>query len=158
MKTVIVAVGRFRAGAERALFDDYAKRLHPAPELIEVEEKRKLEVRDRVARESELLLARVPAGACLIALDATGKALSSEALAERLGKLRDGGTGAVCFVIGGADGLARAVLDAADIVLSLGPMTWPHMLVRTMLAEQVYRAEMILAGHPYHRAGPPPGR
>jgi 23S rRNA (pseudouridine1915-N3)-methyltransferase len=158
MKCVILAVGRFRAGEERALYDSYAKRLHPAPELIEVEEKRKLDPAQRVAREAELLLARVPDGAFVIALDGAGTALGSEALAARLGALRDGGTAAACFVIGGADGLGRAALDRADLTLSLGPMTWPHMLVRTMLAEQIYRAGMILAGHPYHRAGPPPGR
>jgi 23S rRNA (pseudouridine1915-N3)-methyltransferase len=158
VKTVIVAVGRFRAGAERALYDEYARRLRPAPELIEVEEKKKLAPRELVAREAELLLARVPAGAFVVALDGSGRTLSSEALADRLGKLRDAGTPAVCFVIGGADGLGRAVIERADFVLSLGAMTWPHMLVRTMLAEQVYRAESILAGHPYHRAGLPPGR
>ncbi len=158
MKTVIVAVGRFRASAERALYDEYAKRLRPAPELIEVEEKKKLAPRERVACEAELLLARVPKGAHLIALDETGKAMSSAVLARHLGRQRDAGTEAVCFVIGGADGLSASVLEAAHAVLSLGAMTWPHMLVRTMLAEQIYRAESILAGHPYHREGPPPGR
>ncbi len=158
MKYVILAVGRFRAGDERALYDSYAKRLHPAPELIEVEEKRKLDLAARVAREGELLLARIPVGAFVVALDGTGTALASETLAARLGTLQDRGTPVVCFVIGGADGLDRAILERADLILSLGPMTWPHMLVRTLLAEQIYRAGMILAGHPYHRAGPPPGR
>lgn len=159
MKTIIAAVGRWRAGdPERALYDTYAGRLRPAPELIEVEEKRRMDTAARVAREGELLLARVPAGAVLVALDGTGTALSSEAFADWLGRRRDAGSGAACFAIGGADGLGRAVIARADLVLSLGPMTWPHLLVRALLAEQLYRAETILAGHPYHRAGPPPGR
>lgn len=158
MKTVIVAVGRLRAGPERALYDEYAKRLRPPPELIEVEEKKKLGPRELVAREAELLLARVPDGAYVAALDGAGRSLSSEALAERIGKLRDTGVPAICFLIGSADGLGKAAIERADLVLSLGAMTWPHMLVRTMLAEQIYRAESILARHPYHRAGPPPGR
>lgn len=155
MRILIVAVGRWRKGSERALFDEYAKRLTPAPELIEVEEKRKMTAPERVRREGGLLLARVPEGSFVIALDSRGKALSSEALADTFEELQVHGTH-VTFVIGGADGLAPAVLERADLTLSLGPMTWPHMLVRVMLAEQIYRAEAIRAGHPYHRAGPPP--
>ena len=158
MRTVILAVGRFRASAERALYESYAKRLHPPPELVEVEERRKLDTARRVAREAELLLGRVPADAFVFALDGSGRMLSSEALAERMRRLRDTGTSTACFVIGCADGLGKTVLDVAGMVLSLGPMTWPHMLVRTLVVEQLYRAEAILSGHPYHRAGPPPGR
>jgi 23S rRNA (pseudouridine1915-N3)-methyltransferase len=158
MKTSIIAVGRLREGPERSLFEAYVARLHEPPALIEVEEKRKLDPVRHVAREGELLLARVPAGAYVIALDGAGKTLSSEQLAERLTSLRDGGTPTLFILIGGADGLARAVIDRADLVLSLGALTWPHMLVRTLLAEQLYRAEAISRGHPYHRAGPPPGR
>ncbi len=156
MRTLIVAVGRWRRGPERALYEDYARRLVPPPDLAEVEEKRKLPTAERVRREGELLLARIPDGAFAVALDGRGKALSSEALAERLAAERAAGTPAAAFAIGGADGLAPAVLERAGLVLSLGPMTWPHVLVRAMLAEQLYRAEAIRAGHPYHRAGPPP--
>lgn len=155
MRILIVAVGRWRQGPERALYDEYAKRLSPTPMLIEVEEKRKMAAAERVRREGELLLAKIPEGSFVIALDGRGKALSSEALADRFETLQAHGT-SVTFVIGGADGLAPAVLDRADLTVSLGPMTWPHMLVRVMLAEQVYRAEAIRTGHPYHRAGAPP--
>lgn len=158
MRTLILAAGRFRTGPERALYEAYAKRLHPPPELIEVEERRKLDPARRVAREAELLINQTPAGAFVFALDGSGRSLSSEALAERICRLRDAGTPAVCFVIGGADGLGQRVLDTAGMVLSLGPMTWPHMLVRTLVIEQLYRADAILSGHPYHRAGAPPGR
>lgn len=158
MRTLILAVGRFRTGPERDLFDSYARRLHPPPDLVEVEERRKLDAARRVAREAELLITHVPPGAFVFALDGTGRTLSSEALAQRIGRLRDAGTPAACFIIGGADGLGTPVLDIAGMVLSLGPMTWPHMLVRTLVVEQLYRAEAILSGHPYHRAGAPPGR
>ena len=158
MRTLILAVGRFRIGPERDLYGAYAKRLHPPPELIEVEERRKLDTPRRVAREAELLTKHVPEGAFVFALDGTGRTLSSEALAERMRRLRDAGTPAACFIVGGADGLGKPVLDVAGMVLSLGPMTWPHLLVRTLVVEQLYRAEAILSGHPYHRAGAPPGR
>jgi 23S rRNA (pseudouridine1915-N3)-methyltransferase len=158
LRAVILAVGRGRAGPERALYEDYARRLREAPELIEVEDKRKTDTATRVAREAELLRARIPAGAVTVALDGSGRMLSSEDLAARVQTWRESAVPAVAFIIGGADGLAREIVAKADLVLSLGPMTWPHMLVRTLLAEQIYRAEAILAGHPYHRAGPPPER
>jgi 23S rRNA (pseudouridine1915-N3)-methyltransferase len=151
MRTLIVAVGRAGRGPVAAQFDDYAKRLKPPLDLIEVEERRPLPAAALKAREAELLLAAVPAGGLLVALDGRGKALSSDDLAGRLAAWRERAPKALAFVIGGADGLDRSVLERADFVLSLGPMTWPHLLVRVMLAEQLYRAGSILAGHPYHR-------
>jgi 23S rRNA (pseudouridine1915-N3)-methyltransferase len=102
-------------------------------------------------REGELILAALPDGARLVALDERGAAWSSRDLAERLGGWRDGGVATLAFAIGGADGLAPAVVERADAVLSLGAMTWPHLLARCLLLEQLYRAQQILAGHPYHR-------
>jgi len=93
----------------------------------------------------------LPRATRLVALDAHGAAWSSIELARRLAGWRDAGTAAVAFAIGGADGLGGAVIKRADAVLSLGPMTWPHLLVRGMLLEQLYRAQQIRAGHPYHR-------
>ena len=93
----------------------------------------------------------MPPGARLVALDERGAVWSSRDFADRLAAWRDGGTAALAFAIGGADGLARAVTERADAVLSLGAMTWPHLLARGMLLEQLYRAQQILAGHPYHR-------
>lgn len=97
------------------------------------------------------MLAAVPPGARLVALDERGAAWTSRAFAERLRVWRDGGTPALAFAIGGAGGLAAAVIERADAVVSLGAMTWPHLLARSMLLEQLYRAQQILAGHPYHR-------
>ena len=119
--------------------------------VIELEEKKKLPPAQLQAREAELILAALPSGARLVALDERGQSWSSRDLAERLAGWRDQGIATLAFAIGGADGLGRAVIEAADAVVSLGAMTWPHLLVRGMLLEQLYRAQQILAGHPYHR-------
>jgi 23S rRNA (pseudouridine1915-N3)-methyltransferase len=103
------------------------------------------------AREAQLVIDALPPRARLIALDEHGSRWSSRELAERFAAWRDQGVAELAFAIGGADGLGAAVLDRAEATLSLGPMTWPHLLVRGMLLEQLYRAQQILAGHPYHR-------
>ena len=103
------------------------------------------------AREAELILAALPQSARLVALDEHGAAWSSRDFADRLARWRDESVAEAAFAIGGAEGLDAAILDRAHLVLSLGPMTWPHLLVRGMLLEQLYRAQQILAGHPYHR-------
>ena len=103
------------------------------------------------ARVGALILKALPAGARLLALDPGGEAWSSEEFAERLRGLRDAGAAELAFAIGGAEGLDKSVLDRAERVMSLGRMTWPHLLARGMLLEQLYRAQQILAGHPYHR-------
>jgi 23S rRNA (pseudouridine1915-N3)-methyltransferase len=130
---------------------EYAKRLVPPAAIVELEEKRKLPPPQLKAREAELILAALPAGAWLVALDERGQSWSSRELAERLAVWRDRGVATLAFAIGGADGLGQAVVERADAVLSLGAMTWPHLLVRSLLLEQLYRAQQILAGHPYHR-------
>lgn len=92
-----------------------------------------------------------PPGSRTVVLDERGMALSSEALARRLGQWRDEGVRETRFLLGPADGHRAETREAADLVLALGPATWPHLLARAMLAEQLYRAWSILAGHPYHR-------
>ncbi len=104
-----------------------------------------------MAGEAALLARAIPDGAVTIALDERGAALSSPDLADRLAAWRDEGRRDAAFLVGGADGLDPALRDAADLALSFGPMVWPHMLARAMLAEQLYRAVTILAGGPYHR-------
>ena len=157
MKLALVAAGRLRAGPLRDLFEDYARRLAWPLAVTEIEERRPLAPGELKAREGALIEAaldgafRKLSAPVLVALDARGMGLSSAAFAERLGRWRDGGRD-LAFVIGGADGLAKPVLDRAELTLSLGAMTWPHLLVRVLLAEQIYRAQSILAGHPYHRA------
>ena len=151
MQLVLAAVGRARPGPERALFEHYRGRLGWSLVVKEVEEKRPLSVAERVAREGELLLAQVPNGAALIVLDERGKTLESTKFAQRLAAWRDEGRSHLTFLIGGADGHSENIRNRADFLLSLGMMTWHLMLVRGMLVEQLYRAECILANHPYHR-------
>jgi len=151
MRCHLIAVGRSKAGPERQILELYAKRLSPSLTLLEVEEKRPLPEAQLKEREAELLLAALPKGALLVLLDEHGKTLSSQGFAEKLGHWRDHGVADLAFAIGGAAGHGSAARARADFTLSLGPMTWPHMLVRGMLAEQLYRGFSILAGHPYHR-------
>jgi 23S rRNA (pseudouridine1915-N3)-methyltransferase len=150
MRLVIAAAGGWKKGPERDLYDHYAARITFALDLREIEQKKKLKPAALKAREAELLLAQVPDGAVIVALDEKAKTLTSMAFAKKLGMWRDDARD-VAFLIGGADGLDDAVSKRADLVLGLGAMTWPHLLVRGMLAEQIYRAQCILAGHPYHR-------
>jgi 23S rRNA (pseudouridine1915-N3)-methyltransferase len=152
MRLHVAAVGRCKTGPERALYEHFARRIAYPLNLIEVEEKRRLPAKALKKREAELLLARAPEGALLVALDEKGKPHTSAAFARRLGQWRDSGVKDVVFLIGGAEGLDEALVGRAGLVLSLGPMTWPHLMARAMLAEQLYRAQSILAGHPYHRA------
>ncbi len=163
MRILIAAVGRLKAGPERTLFDEYAGRISWPLTVREVEAKGRLAGPELKAREGELLLAalgrgparpRAPrkAGQFLLALDERGQELSSPAFAGRLGGGRDPGAEEIAFVIGGADGLDEAVRAQADGLIAFGRMTWPHLLVRVLLAEQIYRAQQILAGHPYHRS------
>lgn len=129
----------------------YAGRIAPPVAIIELEEKRPLPPAALKSREGELILGALPAGARLVALDQRGAAWTSRDFADRLRAWRDGGAGSLAFAIGGAEGLGPAVIERADAVISLGAMTWPHLFVRSMLLEQLYRAQQILAGHPYHR-------
>lgn len=152
MKLLIAAIGRAARGPERGLYEHYAGRIRWPLELRELEEKRKLPPAQMIQREGELLLGAVPAKAVLVALDRRGKVLDSEAFAGRLARWRDDSTSDVAFLIGGADGHPEPLLKQAALVISFGAMTWPHLLARAMLAEQLYRAQQLLAGHPYHRA------
>lgn len=156
MRVGICAVGRLRAGPERAIVDDYLARFDRTGRTLglgpvtvsEVEDKKNL----GMAAEAVLLARAVPQGAVLIALDERGRQVTSPEFAELLGKWRDAGRQDIAFVIGGADGIDAAFRAKADDALSFGRMVWPHMLVRVMLAEQLYRAASILSGAPYHRA------
>ena len=147
----LLAIGRLRRGPLYDLQALYAGRIAPPVTIVELDEKRRLPPAALKLREGELILGALPAGARLVALDPGGAQWTSRDFALRLAAWRDGGAGALAFAIGGAEGLAPAVIERADAVMSLGTMTWPHFLVRGMLLEQLYRAQQILAGHPYHR-------
>jgi 23S rRNA (pseudouridine1915-N3)-methyltransferase len=155
MRLHIVAMGRVRAGPERALIDDYVQRADRTGRALSLGPVQEQELDDRkattMAEQGRALLRAIPEGARVVALDERGTLVSSRALAQMLAQVRDGGAGDLAFVIGGADGLDPSVRARADTLLSFGPMVWPHMLARVMLAEQLYRATSILAGAPYHR-------
>lgn len=149
----LIAVGRIGQGPEAELFERYNTRLRPKLVVTEVPDGRGAPAEAK-RRESEALLAALPPQAFAIALDLGGKAPDSPALSGLLERWL-GLSRPLCFIIGGAEGLDASAVARADALLSLGPMTWPHMLVRVMLAEQLYRAQAIRTGHPYHRAGRP---
>lgn len=149
----LIAVGRLREGPEAALFARYNTRLRPPLAVTEVPEGRGAPAEAK-RREGEALLAALPAPSFAVALDLGGISPGSEALAALLERWL-GLSRPLCFLVGGAEGLDGPVLARADAALSLGPLTWPHMLVRALLAEQLFRARSIASGHPYHRGGRP---
>jgi 23S rRNA (pseudouridine1915-N3)-methyltransferase len=156
MRVHLCAVGRLRAGPERALVDDYKTRFDRTGRPLGLGPVLEHEVEDKkgggMEAEADLLSRALPAGAVLVVMDERGRVLSSPDFADHLAKWRDGGRQDVAFVIGGADGIAPGLRARADLAISFGAMVWPHMLVRVMLAEQLYRAATILGGGPYHRA------
>ncbi len=152
----ILAVGRMKPGPEQDLFEDYRTRIDRTGRPLSLGPLGLIEIDERKARskadQSTALLGKVPDGAISVALDERARPAASEDLARELARWRDDGRSRVCFLIGGADGHDASLRKDADLLLSFGPMVWPHMLVRVMLAEQLYRAASILAGTPYHRA------
>lgn len=159
MRVLVCAVGRLKTGPERDLASRYADRLAGIGrslalgplEIVEIEESRAKRPEDRRSEEAEKLLAAAR-GAMVVVLDAKGTALSSEAFASRIAAWRDEGQSCVAFLLGGPDGHDARIRSQAALTLSLGPMTFPHQIARILLAEQLYRAATIIAGHPYHRA------
>jgi 23S rRNA (pseudouridine1915-N3)-methyltransferase len=151
MKLLLAAVGKSRPGPEQTLFEHYRQRLGWSLTVKEVEEKRPLSAVERIEREAALLEAALPQGVLRIVLDERGKIIGSVEFADIIRTWRDRGQSSLAFIIGGADGHAAAMRESATLLLSLGAMTWPHMLVRGLLAEQLFRAESILNNHPYHR-------
>jgi 23S rRNA (pseudouridine1915-N3)-methyltransferase len=152
LNIIIIAVGRMQRGPEQDLLDAYLKRLPWKASVKEIDiKKQSANASERKAREAESLLSAVPDGAALVVLDERGKGVTSRALAEKIDDWQVTGINTIAFIIGGADGLDQSVLTRADLKLAFGTLTWPHMMVRAMLGEQIYRSWSILAGHPYHR-------
>jgi 23S rRNA (pseudouridine1915-N3)-methyltransferase len=151
LRILVIAVGRLRAGPELELYRHYAARLNWAVAVKEIAAAAGGTAAVARARDGAALLAALPPGARAVALDAGGELLTSEGLAARLGGWRDSGLDTLAFLIGGAEGLDDKLRARADLLLAFGRVTWPHLLMRGMLAEQLYRAQQILAGHPYHR-------
>ncbi len=159
MMVRLLAVGRLKAGPERELFERYWTRATPIAkqlgfgtlDMVELRESQAQNADQRKAAEAMDLLAKLPHGAALIALDERGKAITTPQFSSKLETFRDAGK-PVALIIGGPDGLDSSVRQRADFVISFGAMTMPHQLVRVLAAEQLYRAMTVLSGHPYHRA------
>jgi 23S rRNA (pseudouridine1915-N3)-methyltransferase len=148
-----VAVGRIGRGPEADLFTRYNDRLRPKLSVHEIAEGRG-SANEIKRREGEAILTAIPPTAFAVALDLGAAAPDSERFSAQLTGWIEAAR-PLAFIIGGAEGLDAAVMARADHTLSLGPLTWPHMLVRVLLAEQLFRARAIATGHPYHRAGRP---
>lgn len=159
MRVLVAAIGRLKQGPEQELAASYLKRAVAAGrqsglrdfEVIEIRESRAQDADRRRVEESIALANVIPDQAMLVVLDQRGENVDSPTLAALLREWRVEDRAAVCFVIGGADGLAPTLTARAKLKLAFGTATWPHQIVRIMLLEQLYRATTILAGHPYHR-------
>lgn len=141
----IIAAGKMKAGPYKDLYDDYKKRLTGRFDLSEIDAR-------TTADEHRHISAAIEPGKPLVILDERGQSLASPEMAARFAKLVETRGGPLQIVIGGADGLNDAIRGQADMVLRFGAMTWPHMMVRVMMMEQLYRCQQILSGHPYHRS------
>ncbi|WP_170418412.1 23S rRNA (pseudouridine(1915)-N(3))-methyltransferase RlmH [Ruegeria atlantica] len=155
MRISICAVGRLRAGPEKTLLDDYLTRFDRTGRALGLGPARVIEVEDKknagMGAEATLLRKALPKGAVICTLDERGRVMSSPDFAKKLRDWRDAGRQDLALIIGGADGIDPNLRTEADFSISFGSMVWPHMLVRVMLAEQLYRAATILSGGPYHR-------
>ncbi|WP_420326487.1 23S rRNA (pseudouridine(1915)-N(3))-methyltransferase RlmH [Mameliella sp.] len=155
MRVHLCVVGRLRKGPEKPLVDDYLTRFDRTGRALGLGPTQVIEVEDRkgggMAGEAALLRRALPSGARVCALDERGHTWTSPEFSEKLADWRDGGAQDLAFVIGGADGIDPGLRAEAQDLMSFGRMVWPHMLVRVMLAEQLYRAASIQAGAPYHR-------
>lgn len=152
MRVLIAAIGKAKACPEQALYREYARRLPWKMTCNEYVAKAQNPTQ-RIERESALLLEACQGYDRLVALDEMGKSLSSREFAGQLSAWQQQGASSFAFMIGGSDGLSDVALKQAHLVWSLGRVTWPHMLVRALLAEQLYRAHSIISNHPYHREG-----
>lgn len=155
MKIRVIAIGRIKQGPEKILIEIYAKRLTSPCEIIELEARKDLHSAELISAEAALieksLNIKNNAKRMIIALDERGQSLTSRDFAKKITMWGNQAYNELVFIIGGADGLAPSIRDRADLLISFGSMTWPHMLVRVLLMEQIYRAQTIMAGHPYHR-------
>jgi 23S rRNA (pseudouridine1915-N3)-methyltransferase len=159
MRLVVITIGRLKQGPERELADRFRGRFDDIGrkqgfrglEVHEIPESRARDAEQRIREEAAAILALVPEGAVLVALDEKGKNIDSAAFAGHLGRWRDESVASTVFAVGGADGLSPELRRKAKLSVAFGAATWPHQIVRVMLLEQIYRAATILAGHPYHR-------
>lgn len=154
MKITIAAIGKIKPSPERELCDKFIKQLPWPVSVIELDAKASLPIVQRKQEEARLLLAALAKAAPdkIIALDEQGASHASASFATMIQEWQNRGASHLAFVLGGQDGHDQSLLDKAHATMALGPMTWPHMLARALLLEQIYRAHSLLTNHPYHRA------
>ena len=150
MKIDIIAIGQLRKGPMYDALEEYQKRITWPVNFI-IHESKQRDERVKQREEHERLLNSISNSAYVIAMDEKGKSLPSLKFAEKIKELQNQGQSHIQFIIGGADGLSDDIRKRANLLLSFGAQTWPHMLARVMLLEQIYRCQQILSGHPYHR-------
>ena len=151
MRITILAVGKIRHSIFSQLYEHYASRLRWEVILHEIEPLSQKNPHQRRKDEAIRLLALVPDNAQIVTLDESGKVISSRELASWMGRQIEEGIKDICLIIGGAQGLESNILLKSHLIIALGRATWPHLLVRGMIAEQLYRIQQILSGHPYHK-------
>ena len=144
LRIEILVAGRLKKGAFADLRDEYLKRMTWPVTITEVEGR-------SAEEEQSRLIEKIKPQSVLIALDEKGKVFSSREFSAKLSEFSTQGQTDIQFLIGGADGLNDDIRKRARFLLAFGPQTWPHMMVRVMLLEQIYRTQQIIAGHPYHR-------
>ncbi len=152
VKIDLIAVGKVKKGPWFDLQEDYLKRLKWSLRLFEIESKY-TDPKAQQDHEQRLILEKLDEDSFVIVLDERGDGLRSLDFAQTLEKIQSSGVGKFSFLIGGAEGFTEEVRNRANLLLSFGQQTWPHIMVRVMLLEQIYRAQQIAAGHPYHREG-----
>ena len=151
MRLSILAIGKNRQGVFKDLYEFYAKRIQWEIQLVEVEIRKTLDWKKQRLNETRKLLSFVPQDSLIVILDESGKLLTSRALSNWIGNQVDNGAKDVSFLIGGAYCLDLSEKSSPSLMISLGRVTWPHLMIRGMVAEQLYRAQQILKNHPYHR-------
>jgi 23S rRNA (pseudouridine1915-N3)-methyltransferase len=152
MRIDVISCGRLKKGPLKDLVDEYQTRIRWSLNIFEVESRYR-EAENQQLEEERKMLDKLDNQAFVVVLDERGNGLKSLDFAKTIEKLQNSGESHIQFIIGGAEGVTDKVRDKANLLLSFGQQTWPHMLARVMLMEQIYRAQQILAGHPYHREG-----
>ena len=151
MRVSILAIGKNRQGVFKDLYEFYAKRIQWEIQLVEVEIRKTLDWKKQRLNETKKLLSSAPKGSHIVILDESGKLLTSREFSNWINNQVDSGAKDLSFLIGGPHGLDLSAISSPSLTISLGRVTWPHLMIRGMIAEQLYRAQQILKNHPYHR-------
>jgi len=152
MKFCIIAIGKFKNNSpNKELFLDYVKKTKWKVNLIEIESKISGSINEIKEKEAELIFNKIPQGKKIILLDETGLNLSSREFAKKISNFANNSISEIYFIIGGANGVSEKIKKLANLTISFGKMTFPHMMIRSMLAEQIYRSFLIINNHPYHK-------